>query len=71
MDCKILAFEFIKILSLALQKIGKPHFTRSYLNEKMSMLLVLLWIHVSINLATCMKNSRGEEISGPVENGMR
>jgi len=40
-------FEVAKSLSLALQKTGQLHFTRSHSYEKMSEIMVLLWIHSS------------------------
>jgi len=46
-DCKILVFEVTKIFWEALQKIGQLHFTRSHLYEKMSKIVVNLWIHSS------------------------
>jgi len=45
-DCKIFASEWTK-RNLALRKTWQLHFTRSHLHEKMSMLVVLLWIHSS------------------------
>jgi len=46
-DCKILAFELTKILFLTLRKNGQLHFTSSHLYEKMSQMVVTLWIHSS------------------------
>jgi len=46
-DCKILAFVLTNIIFWALQKRGQLHFTRSHLYEKMSKMVVTLWIHSS------------------------
>jgi len=40
-------FEVTKILLLALQKTRQLHFTSSHLYEKMSKMVVILWIHSS------------------------
>jgi len=46
-DCKILVFEVTKIHFIALWKNKQLYFTRSHLYEKMSQMVVLLWIHSS------------------------
>jgi len=53
---KILAFEVTKILFGALQKIKQMHFIRSHLYEKMSKVVVILWIPSSKQFGYKLEN---------------
>jgi len=55
-DCKILAFEFTKVHFLTLWKSRQLHFTRSHLYEKMSKMVVHLWIHSSKQVGYILEN---------------
>jgi len=54
---KILAVEVTKILFVGQQKNEQLHFTRSHLYEKMSKMVVLLWIHSSRQVGYILEKS--------------
>jgi hypothetical protein len=58
-DWKILTFEVTKISFFALhKKTGQQHFRRSHLYEKMSKMVVHLWIHSSRQVGYVLENFR-------------
>jgi len=60
--CKILDFEVTKIFSLTLRKNGQLYFTVSHLYEKMSQMVVLIWISTSRQVGYMLENLKSFEI---------